>query len=313
MWQSPVVMLMLGLIQAQADAASVMRRETRRHLVLHQVDGSSPVDGLLFTQGGEPFKTDDFKKICGTSAHNLACFQDLPIPVVRTPKANMIRILEELPSVRLLSLPDNIPSIVDMLKKKFGGRHVRLFLDAYTQSGIPMPAELSKRCNEEQFGGSSFNELAEHGGDDHTPDDAVTEEDPKTHQKSINHHYLLHQQYSEAEADGVLTMKSGGAFTTEELDRICAEDSDLIKCVKGLPMVVVRASKEHLTEALKRIPEVEFDELKKNLPDIVEYLKAHVGLKDAGGLVREYKKAGVPLPVKEIQQEFQKEGKDLDE
>jgi len=331
MRQFPIVTLLLAL--TRAEAASVMRREVvkpktnfksesgmeingegedmNRHLVLHQADSSSPVDGLLFTQGGKPFKTDDFKKVCGTSTDKVACFKDLPIPVARIPTANMIKILQERPSVKLLSLKESMPRIVDLLKNNFDDKHVRQLLDSYAQVGIPVPAELSERFKEEQLGGSSFNELGEHEGDDHTPDDDVTEEDPKTHQKSINHHYVLHQQNRTAVADGVLRIKSGRAFTTDELDKICVEDSDLIECVKGLPMVVVRANTEHLKQGLKRLPAVEFDELKESLPEIVDYLKKHMGLKDAQELVDKYNKAGVPLPVEDIQKEFQKEGKDL--
>jgi hypothetical protein len=334
MWRLPVLTRLLAMVQVTSEvaAASVMRREMKpfakakvkteissegevsQRLILHQADSHSPVDGLLFTQGGSPFKADEFKKVCGASTAEQTCLQDLPIPLVRASEVDVVKILEQLPSVRYLSLQENMPHIIDMVKNEFDKSQVRKVLDAYVQSGIPIPAELSKELYEEQLGGSSVAELGEHENGDHIPaDDDVTEEDPKTHQKTFNHHYVLHQKAPKAVVDGVLSVKGGKAFTTEQLDAICAADSDLIECVKGLPIIVVRASEEHLQKGLEREEDVQFSTLTESLPGIVRYLKGHMGLKDATDLAREYRDAGVPLPEKAIDDEFKKEHQQLKE
>jgi hypothetical protein len=255
------------------------------------------------TEDGGPFNSDDFQKVCSTT-DELKCFEDLPVPVARTPKANMKRILQELPTVRLLTLRDSIPQIVDILEKNVDKNYIAQALDAYAQLGIYMPEGLSERFNK----GSSFNEL-DKDEDDDAPEDDLTEEDPNTHKKDMNHHYVLHQTDSKQVVDGVLSMKDGRAFSTEELEAICAADSALIKCKTGLPMVVVRATTEHLQRALKMLPDVAFDKLDESLPEIVQWLQEHTGLRNAKKLLKKYDEKGVPLPAEKILQEFAKEGK----
>jgi len=178
------------------------------------------------------------------------------------------------------------------------------------------PAEMDDEAddtNPEDMGDETGNLIEEESlGSSYQPGDRLREEDPKTGEASINHHYLLHQVNEESPVDGVLFMKKGEAFTTEDLHAICKEFVAQVECLEdNLPIVVVRAAKKNMDRILDQVGDVDFADLKENLPDIVNYLKNHIGIKDVNVLLEKYKNAGVKIPAGAIAEEFEKEHVDL--
>lgn len=137
----------------------------------------------------------------------------------------------------------------------------------------------------------------------------VVETDPLTHKRDINHHMLLHQTGKRSPVDGVLVSKN--TFTTQQMEDVCKAEH--VDCIEGVPMVVVRCSKERTNEVLATdLPEVEWVELKTHLPEVVKYLREHIGLSDVDKILLSYSKAGVLLPVDDLKEEFSKEHVELE-
>jgi len=148
--------------------------------------------------------------------------------------------------------------------------------------------------------------------DDYSPgDDALPEKYPETDRNDINHHFVLHQSADTDPVDGVLSMKNGGAFKTSELDRLCNDLSDDIKCLKGVSVVVIRATKDHLDHALQFVPEAQFSKLEDMLPEFVAYLRKTQRFKDVQGLIDEYAGTGVNFPIQKVEAEFEREHTEL--
>jgi len=151
--------------------------------------------------------------------------------------------------------------------------------------------------------------------DDPSPvDDIVSERDPKTGAKKINHHYILHESQEGKPIDGILYLEGEQPFTTSQFEQMCRKLRADVECLdEGVPMAVLRADKKHLKHALERVPEVKYAPFKDILPKVVAYVKKKFRLKDAHAFIKEYNKTGVKFPVKMFVGEFKREHAKLDD
>jgi len=280
-------------------------KKINHHYILHESQKGKPIDGILYLEDEKPFTTAQFEEMCGKLAADVECLQEgVPMAVVRASKEHLNKALSQAPEVKFAPIRKILPKVVSYIKKKFRSNDTKPFIKEYRKTGVTFPVEMIK--------GEIKREHVTL--DDPSPiDEKVSEKDPETGVKKINHHYMLHESQKGKPVDGILYLDDEQKFTTAQFEEMCHKLEADMECLEdGVPMVVVRSSKEHLDKALSRTPAVKFAPFARILPKVVSYIKKKFGLKDAHTFIKEYKNHSVTFPVKMIVQEFKREQKKFD-
>jgi len=178
------------------------------------------------------------------------------------------------------------------------------------RAGLIDISEVTVKTSDEQRNEQSsiVSEVMEQLTDNDLVDDGLEQ-----HEKASNYSFLLHQVDANSLVDGVLFFTNGETIAKKDLDMVCDTFKGSATCLTLPNIGVVRSSTKTLERVLTYLPPIQFASLKGNMPEIVRYVRQHLGAANVKVLLNQYESAGVKLPSTDILTELSKEHIDVPE